>query len=98
MPEPLSAEALGQQLAGLPDWSGDTDGISRTAQLPTFPAAIAAVNQVALVAEEMNHHPDIDIRWRKLTFRCVTHSEGGVTELDLQLARRIDAIVAADLR
>ena len=69
--------------------------ITRTVKLPTFPAAIAVVDRVAVVAEEMDHHPDIDIRWRTLTFVCATHSAGGVTTKDFELARRIDEIVAA---
>jgi 4a-hydroxytetrahydrobiopterin dehydratase len=93
MAELLDAEAVSNALKGLVDWSGDTKAISRTAQLPTFPDAIAVVDRVAVVAEEMNHHPDIDIRWRTLTFRCATHSAGGVTRLDIELARRIDEIV-----
>ncbi|GAB3858989.1 hypothetical protein GCM10029963_59570 [Micromonospora andamanensis] len=62
-------------------------------ELASFPDAIAVVDRVAATAEELDHHPDIDIRWRTVTFRCVTHSAGGVTERDLRLARRIDEIV-----
>jgi 4a-hydroxytetrahydrobiopterin dehydratase len=51
------------------------------------------VDRVAKVAEEMDHHPDIDIRWRTLTFRCSTHSAGGVTTRDIALANRIDRIL-----
>jgi 4a-hydroxytetrahydrobiopterin dehydratase len=94
MAELLSAEELTTALADLTDWSGGPDGITRTAALPTFPKAIEVVDAVAVVAEEMDHHPDIDIRWRKLTFTCATHSAGGVTTLDVELARRIDGIVA----
>jgi 4a-hydroxytetrahydrobiopterin dehydratase len=90
----LDADAVSAALAGLDGWSGDTEAITRTAQLPSFPDAIAVVDRVAVVAEEMNHHPDIDIRWRNLTFTCATHSAGGVTELDVELARRINEIVA----
>jgi 4a-hydroxytetrahydrobiopterin dehydratase len=63
-------------------------------QLASFPAAIAAVDRIAVVAEELDHHPDIDIRWRTLTFTVSTHSAGGVTHRDVELARRIDEIVA----
>jgi 4a-hydroxytetrahydrobiopterin dehydratase len=93
MAELLDAEAVTAALRGLVDWSGDTKAITRTAELATFPDAVAVVDRVAVVAEEMNHHPDIDIRWRTLTFRCATHSAGGVTRLDIELARRIDEIV-----
>jgi 4a-hydroxytetrahydrobiopterin dehydratase len=90
----LDAESVTTALSGLDGWSGDTDAITRTARLPSFPDAITVVDRVAEVAEQMDHHPDIDIRWRTLTFRCSTHSAGGVTELDIELARRIDEIVA----
>ncbi len=50
---------------------------------------------VGALAEEMDHHPDIDIRWNTVTLRLTTHSEGGLTRLDLELARRIDAVSAA---
>jgi len=95
MAELLSDDDVAAGVAGLVDWSGDTSGITRTVALPDFPAAIDVVDQVAVVAEEMDHHPDIDIRWRKLTFNCATHSAGGVTGLDLTLARRIDEILTA---
>ena len=97
MAELLGADDVAGSLAQLDDWSGDPSGISRTAELPTFPAAIAAVDKVAKVAEEMNHHPDIDIRWRKVTFSCSTHSAGGVTGLDIALAMRIDEILSEAL-
>jgi 4a-hydroxytetrahydrobiopterin dehydratase len=95
MAELLSAEEIATALTGLTDWSGGPEGITRTAALPTFPKAIEVVDAVAVVAEELDHHPDIDIRWRKLTFTCATHSAGGVTARDVDLASRIDAIVAA---
>jgi 4a-hydroxytetrahydrobiopterin dehydratase len=89
----LDADGLRDALAGLDGWTGDSAAITRTAELPGFTAAIAVVDRVASVAEEMDHHPDIDIRWRTLTFRCATHSIGGVTQRDIELARRIDEIV-----
>ena len=95
MPDPLTDDQLGTALSGLDGWTGDAEGIRRTAELPSFPAAIAVVDRVAEVAEGMDHHPDIDIRWRTLTFVCVTHSAGGVTDADITLAGRIDEIVRA---
>jgi 4a-hydroxytetrahydrobiopterin dehydratase len=91
----LSEDEIQAELTALNDWSGDTHGITRTAELPGFPDAIRVVDEVAVVAEELDHHPDIDIRWRTLTFACATHSEGGVTSKDIELAKRIDAIIAA---
>ncbi|MGB2569768.1 MULTISPECIES: 4a-hydroxytetrahydrobiopterin dehydratase [Micromonospora] len=93
MADLLTAEAVREELGGLTDWSGDPTGIGRTVQLGSFPDAIAVVDRVAVVAERLDHHPDIDIRWRTLTFRCVTHSAGGVTHRDVELARHIDDIV-----
>lgn len=93
MPELLSGDTVAAMLKNLAGWSGDTKEIARTVELSSFPAAIQVVNRVAEVAEEMDHHPDIDIRWATLTFRCATHSMGGVTERDLALAERINAIV-----
>ncbi|MEV0805813.1 4a-hydroxytetrahydrobiopterin dehydratase [Micromonospora sp. NPDC050200] len=93
MTDLLTAEAVREKLGGLADWTGDPTRISRTVELGSFPAAIAVVDRVAEVAERLDHHPDIDIRWRTVTFRCVTHSAGGVTDRDVELARQIDDIV-----
>jgi 4a-hydroxytetrahydrobiopterin dehydratase len=95
MPGPprLSPDEIAAALHGLPLWAGDGDGIHRTVKLPSFPDAVAAIVRIGFVAEEMDHHPDIDLRWRTLHLSVVTHSAGGVTDLDLQLARRIDALL-----
>jgi 4a-hydroxytetrahydrobiopterin dehydratase len=93
MAEVLDAEAVRKELDGLDGWTGNPAGIGRTVELASFPDAIAVVDRVAAAAEELNHHPDIDIRWRTLTFRCTTHSVGGVTRRDIELARRIDETV-----
>jgi 4a-hydroxytetrahydrobiopterin dehydratase len=96
MPELLSEDAVAAALTDLPGWERDGDSIVRTAKLPSFPMAITVVDRVAAIAEERDHHPDIDIRWRNLTFRCATHSAGGLTELDVALAAAIsDEITAA---
>jgi 4a-hydroxytetrahydrobiopterin dehydratase len=95
MPRPprLSPDAVAAALADLPLWSGDADGLRRTVELPSFRDAVAAIVAVADVAEELDHHPDVDLRWRTLRFVLVSHSAGGVSELDLELARRIDALL-----
>ncbi|GLZ81146.1 4a-hydroxytetrahydrobiopterin dehydratase [Actinorhabdospora filicis] len=90
----LAPEELTEALKRLPGWSGDGEGIERTAELPGFATAIAVVDRVAAIAEQLDHHPDIDIRWRTLTFRCSTHSAGGVTARDLDLAARIEEVLA----
>ena len=68
--------------------------IERVVVAPSFPAGIEIVRRAAALAEDMDHHPDIDIRWRRVRFGLTTHDAGGVTELDLALARRIDGIAA----
>jgi 4a-hydroxytetrahydrobiopterin dehydratase len=93
MPDLLDAAAVQAALPGLDGWDGDTTAISRTVSLPSFPAAIAVVDRVAEAAEQLDHHPDIDIRWRTLTFTCATHVANGVTDRDVELAHRIDDIV-----
>ena len=94
-PAPLSADDVSAALRDLPLWSGDADGLRRSVELPSFRDAVAAIVRIADVAEEMDHHPDIDLRWRTLHLSLVSHSAGGVTENDLELARRIDALLPA---
>ncbi len=91
----LDDDALRTALADLPGWDRDGDALVRTASLPSFPAAIGVVDRVAEVAESRNHHPDIDIRWRTLTFRLSTHDSGGITGLDTALAASINEAVDA---
>ncbi len=92
MADVLTADQLSAGLAQLLGWSGDTGGINRTITADTFPRGIALVTAVAENAEAMNHHPDIDIRYTDVTFRLSTHSAGGVTEQDLELAARINEL------
>jgi 4a-hydroxytetrahydrobiopterin dehydratase len=95
MPQLLDDAAISEALTGLAGWARDGDAIVLTAELPSFPAAIGVVDRVAEQAEALDHHPDIDVRWRTLTFRCSTHSEGGITELDTRLAASISLEVRA---
>jgi 4a-hydroxytetrahydrobiopterin dehydratase len=78
----------------LPGWRREGNQITRTVKASSFLDGIALVQRVAEAAEAMNHHPDIDIRWTSLTFTLSTHSEGGLTTKDLELAGRIDALVS----
>jgi len=91
----LGARELEQQLEHLPGWVADGNAISRTYQAPDFLTGVQVVVEIAAAAEEMDHHPDIDIRWRTLHLRLSTHSAGGVTQLDIELAHRVDAVAAA---
>jgi 4a-hydroxytetrahydrobiopterin dehydratase len=86
----LGDDGVRAMLTDLPGWSGDARAITRTVTAPDFLTAVRIVDDVALVAETMDHHPDIDIRWRTLTFALSTHSAGGVTAADIELARGID--------
>ena len=85
----LSEEQVSAALGSLPGWSGDASQIEATYAMETFPIAIDLVGKVAESAEAANHHPDIDVRWRKVTFRLSTHDAGGVTAKDLDLAGQI---------
>ena len=78
-----------QESAAFPELAANfyRNGISRTVELPSFRDAVDAIVRIADVAEEMDHHPDVDLRWRTLHLALVSHSEGGVTTLDLQLAQ-----------
>ncbi len=94
MAEVLDDNKVNEALSGLTDWQRDGNSIVRKAKLPSFPAAIEAVRAVADLAEERDHHPDIDIRYWNLTFRLSTHSEGGITGKDIELAGEIDRVLA----
>ena len=74
------------------EWERQGDELVKTRRGKNFAGALAYVNEVGALAEAMDHHPDIDIRWNTVTLRLSTHSEGGITGLDLELARRIDAL------
>jgi 4a-hydroxytetrahydrobiopterin dehydratase len=89
----LSEEQIDREMNAVPEWTRDGDAIERTVQLDTFPAAIAFVGRVADAAEEADHHPDIDIRYRKVRLELSTHSAGGLTEKDFALAGRIDQLL-----
>jgi len=71
-----------------PGWREDEDALVRELEFESFPAAIAFVGRLAELAERENHHPDIDIRYRRVTIRWSTHSAGGVTDRDRDLAVR----------
>ena len=73
-------------------WIDSQNALEKTFELPTFRAAIAFVGRVADLAEEANHHPDIAISYRKVTLRWTTHSAGGITDRDYELAVRSDEV------
>lgn len=79
-------------LRDLPGWSRDGETLRRTYHLPGFRAALAFVQYVGEVAEALGHHPDIDVRYDRVTLAVTTHDAGGLTAKDLQLARTVDGV------
>jgi 4a-hydroxytetrahydrobiopterin dehydratase len=93
MPKVLTGQELNAALADRPHWELRDGALFRAVQAPSFRDGIRLVDEVALAAEEADHHPDIDIRWTTVSFALQTHSAGGITGNDLDLAARIDSIV-----
>jgi 4a-hydroxytetrahydrobiopterin dehydratase len=88
----LSDEEIEQRLSGLDGWDRDGDAITRRFELDDFKGSVDFVNRLTPEAEEMNHHPDLEISWNKVTVAITTHSEGGLTENDFELAGRISRL------
>lgn len=89
----LSEEEVDRALEQL-DWLRSGGELVKTVKRGNFARAMAYVNEVANLAEARDHHPDIDIRWDTVTLRLSTHSEGGLTPLDIELATAIDTLAA----
>jgi 4a-hydroxytetrahydrobiopterin dehydratase len=89
-PEKLTDNEVTAALAGLPGWERTGDEIVKTYERASFPAAIAFVVRIGFFAEAADHHPDLDIRWRKVRVALTTHDAGGLTALDVQLAQQIE--------
>ena len=86
----LTDSEIQQALGSLPGWTRKGIAIQRIFQFPDFKAAMAFVNRIADAAEQANHHPDIDIRYNKVTTLLVSHDAGGVTKRDIGMAERIN--------
>ena len=91
MTEVLSDIAIQRELGSLTGWSRRGEVLTRTYQFRNFTQAMEFVNRVAGLAESANHHPDIDIRYSKVTLTLSTHDAGGITSNDVALARSIDS-------
>ncbi|CAN5552426.1 4a-hydroxytetrahydrobiopterin dehydratase [soil metagenome] len=92
----LPQDEVDAALAGdLSDWHQDGDAITREVQASTFLGGITLVQRVAEAAEALDHHPDIDVRYTTVTFTLSTHSEGGITAKDLDLAAQIDRLATS---
>ena len=89
MPRLLTDDEVDRQLQALPGFRREGSAIVARLEAPDFPTGIRLVDEVAVAAEDMGHHPDIDIRWRTVGFALSTHSAGGITQLDIELAHRI---------
>jgi len=88
----LTEEQIQQRMNDLKDWTRSGKEITKIIKLGDFVRAMGFVNSVALLAEKMDHHPDIDIRWNMVTLTLSTHSAGGLTDHDFNLAKQIDAL------
>lgn len=89
----LTDDEVDAALPELDGWARSDGVLRRSVDFPAFLAGIDAVRRVAEHAEREDHHPDIDIRWRTVTFALVTHSAGGITDKDVAMARDINRIV-----
>ena len=88
----LNTKQIGLHLTTVPDWTKRAQTICRTFKFEGFLMSIAFVRRIAKRAQKINHHPDIDIRFDKVTLTLTTHDEGGITEKDFSLARECDVV------
>lgn len=95
MPALLAQDQIDAALrARHPDWRGTPAKLARSIEFADFPTAVEFINQIAPRCEELDHHPDLALRWRWVDVELSTHSAGGVTELDLTLAEIVDEVAA----
>ena len=93
-PMPLLTEAeITSALGALSGWTRAGGEISKTFELATFPDAIAFVVRIGFLAEAADHHPDLDVRWRRVLVALTTHDSGGLTANDFELATNIEKVV-----
>jgi 4a-hydroxytetrahydrobiopterin dehydratase len=88
----LTDTEVKQSLGKLKEWQQKGEAIQRVFEFPDFKAAMQFVNKIADAAEQAGHHPDIDIRYNKVTMALVSHDSGGVTEKDVRMAEKINQI------
>jgi 4a-hydroxytetrahydrobiopterin dehydratase len=93
MPRLLESKEIKEALKDLPEWEQEGKTIERTLEFDDFSQAMDFVNGVAELAEDAEHHPDIDIRFNKVRLILTTHSKGGLTDSDVDLAEKIDTLV-----
>jgi 4a-hydroxytetrahydrobiopterin dehydratase len=90
----LSDSEIDSRLDGLPGWERDGEAISKVFECGDFAGSVRFVNAILEPAEAMGHHPDLEISWDKVTVTISTHSEGGLTAADFELAGKVDALSA----
>lgn len=89
----LTPNQIDIELKSIPDWKLNAVGeIEKTFEFSGFPQSLLFVNSVGLLAESANHHPDITINWNKVKLALTTHDSGGLTSLDIDLAKKINAL------
>ena len=88
----LSDEEIEGRLGDLDGWTREGDSLRKQFELDDFKGSVDFVNRLTPPAEEMNHHPDLEISWNKVTVSLSTHSQGGITDNDFELAQKIDGV------
>jgi len=88
----IAQSNIKEMMKRIPEWETNKKSIERTFEFDDFNQAVDFVNAVAEITDEEEHHPDIDIRWNKVRLVLSTHSEGGLTDLDFQVAEKIDTL------
>lgn len=88
----LNDAEIDERLSGMDGWERSGDAIVKQFDNGDFKGSVKFVNRLMPEAEEMNHHPDLEISWKTVTVTITTHSEGGLTDNDFELARRIEAL------
>lgn len=90
----LQPEEITERLGALPHWELKDNALERVHTGRTYLDALAILNRIAEISEAADHHPDLSLNWKKLTVRYWTHTAGGVTELDFELARLAETVIS----
>jgi 4a-hydroxytetrahydrobiopterin dehydratase len=88
----MSDDEVKDRLSKMGGWEREGDALVHQFEFANFVGSVDFVNRITPIAEEMNHHPDLEISWNKVTVSLSTHSEGGITENDFKLAAKIDSV------
>jgi 4a-hydroxytetrahydrobiopterin dehydratase len=88
----MSDDEVKDRLSKMGGWEREGDALVHQFEFANFVGSVDFINRITPIAEEMNHHPDLEISWNKVTVSLSTHSEGGITENDFELAAKIDSV------